>query len=522
MPTYAQTSVNTPASDPVYQALDVLAGHGLADDMIYGQRPYSRREIARLLTRAQRLWTEQSIAYRNAKPGIDVLLERFIREYQDEAEQTPDKRRFRISHGYRMTGYLASSTYRPVPRDNRLGEIDAVIGSFDAYNEGRALARGASVFLTSSHSFHLSRHASVWLEPQIAVNGWNPGPLRLYLTAGWKNIAFQIGRDQLLWGQGSHGGILFSSHARPLDMIKLHNPYPFRFPSIFGVFGPTRITFFVANLGSGSHPRYAFVYGAKASFKPSRYVEVAFSHAIMMGGDGAPGVSFFEPLTELFPVHKLFRNLQVTDIANHEFGLFELCLTLPRLRHAVVYGEGVFEDSPARGLSFPDNLLNQMSFQTGLYLPRLTDSGSMSLRFDHRHIAPWAYRHHRWTTGFTLNRRLLGSPLGPAADGFSMIWGWRRSETIQTMLNGAYETYRPDLYTQTPNKYGGSDRVIKAVDLPDEVRLRLTGTVDWRPITHWAFLVQTGVERVRRFGFVEGNDRVHGMAGLQVTRVMSR
>src|SRR4051812_6644233 len=83
----AQATPNVPLSETVYRDLDVLAASGLIDSMIYGSRPYSRREVMRLLNEARRnlprlisgaAWSEQTIdfylhRYESAPAtGIDV------------------------------------------------------------------------------------------------------------------------------------------------------------------------------------------------------------------------------------------------------------------------------------------------------------------------------------------------------------------------------------------------------------------------------------------------------------------
>ena len=51
--TVAQASVNVSTLDPVYRTIDKLVGHGLVDDIIMGQRPFSRIEIARIIVAAE-------------------------------------------------------------------------------------------------------------------------------------------------------------------------------------------------------------------------------------------------------------------------------------------------------------------------------------------------------------------------------------------------------------------------------------------------------------------------------------
>ena len=48
-PLRAQATVTVPVQDPVYRDLDRLFGAGLVKKMVVGMKPYSRREIARIV-----------------------------------------------------------------------------------------------------------------------------------------------------------------------------------------------------------------------------------------------------------------------------------------------------------------------------------------------------------------------------------------------------------------------------------------------------------------------------------------
>src|SRR5581483_8848458 len=49
----AQATATVSADDPVYRDLDRLFGNGLVKTMLVGQRPYTRREIARIVLDAK-------------------------------------------------------------------------------------------------------------------------------------------------------------------------------------------------------------------------------------------------------------------------------------------------------------------------------------------------------------------------------------------------------------------------------------------------------------------------------------
>src|ERR1700755_379048 len=75
----AQATVTVPVQDPVYRDLDRLFGSGAIKTMIIGQKPYSRREIARIVIDASRTPPSRPLSERNRR-----ILERLSREYAPE------------------------------------------------------------------------------------------------------------------------------------------------------------------------------------------------------------------------------------------------------------------------------------------------------------------------------------------------------------------------------------------------------------------------------------------------------
>ena len=57
-PLYAFSSSNVPIEDPVYYELAKLTGYGLIKSSVYGQRPWSRNEIARQIAEAMQRRTK--------------------------------------------------------------------------------------------------------------------------------------------------------------------------------------------------------------------------------------------------------------------------------------------------------------------------------------------------------------------------------------------------------------------------------------------------------------------------------
>jgi hypothetical protein len=243
-------------------------------------------------------------------------------------------------------------------------------------------------------------------------------------------------------------------------------------------------------------------------------LEIGFSQTIIMGGKGAPEVSLLEAFTEFFPIHKFARNTKYRDIGDHLFGFFDLRWTIAALRNSAIYWESSFDDSPARALPLPGNLLNQMNIQTGIFIPRLNDAGTASLRLEYQHTAPWAYRHGRWVTGHTLNKRTLGSALGPDADGIYAVLRYQPGTNISGTFRIGYEIYRNDIYFSDG---AGSERVLLNTNRDDERRYRFQMASDWRKYTYWSFDIQAAFEYVGQFNFTRANNRFDALLGMGVT-----
>ena len=82
---FAQAALNATPEDAVYHAIDIFIANGLANDVIIGQRPYSRLEVARILKQVRRGLDE-----RRQEPNdpdeitTDAYLERLLAYYEKD------------------------------------------------------------------------------------------------------------------------------------------------------------------------------------------------------------------------------------------------------------------------------------------------------------------------------------------------------------------------------------------------------------------------------------------------------
>jgi hypothetical protein len=497
--------------DPVYRDIDKLIAAGLVKDVIYGHRPWSRREIARIISVAlkNREKIGPPIAPDDREVSLRIYVDDILERLQERFREEPKEFRLHPLEEVRFDYTILDSPFRTVPANNGIGQIDAVINPLVAYREGRHFVDGHTIGLETAHSARLSKYFSLYFRPRFEVLAPNTGSSdanfivqKLYGKFAYRNFELEIGRDSLVWGQGEHGGFLLSNNARPLDMITLGNVSPFYLPWIFKYLGPNSIRIFFAEMGPEREFPHAILSGYKWSFKPVHFFEIGLNHVVLMGGDGANGPSFFEAIGEFTGIlSAVTENKGGAAFTNRIFSV-DGRITFPFLRNSVFYAEVAFDDTNNEiDVLFEDNGL----YFAGFYIPRLTPSGSVDLRLEYRHIPGVAYRHSLYTSGWTLNRRLLGDEIGPDGDGFSAKVRADLTDRLLLETEAAYERRDSDLLTTVTSGPDVVD-IAKAQDNPAEHRVRWQGDLCWQVRKDLEARFGLGYEHAHNFNFAQNQD----------------
>lgn len=532
---FAQASLDADPDDPVYHAIDLFIADGLARDVIMGQRPFTRLEVARILREVRKNLEERKKAEEDSENqewkdysrqlGVRHAMERnlefYEREYARELAGMLPGVTFEALKRAELDLILNTSTPRQIPLANGQGMIRGFVTSFDQYDQGVTLTDGGNSLLKTEHNLYFTRYFALQVQPLFLFQTDRQQEdqaaaqvHKLYLKGGISNFEVEIGRANIYWGQGERGGLMLSTNPRPLDMLRISNPYPLRIPYV----GHMKWTLFVSNLGPDQALAWPYFYGLKWTWKPWKYFEFGLSETVTMGGDGAPKLSFWEPLSELFPFHKWGgKNIGAKDSSNHAFGFLDFRVTIPWLRNSVLYYDGYIEDSIVRAFRLPDNLLNQMGFVAGWYSPRLSAAGDWGLRLEYHHTAPLDYRHSQWTSGYTENGRVMGDALGPDADAAYATLYWRPKPSVQGRLDLAFEDYDSSLYTIETNAQGGGDRILKITDGTHERRYRALAGVRWDAGKRYGLRLSAGYERIDNWNFEPGRSVNNALLGAGLT-----
>lgn len=519
---HANSTRNIPPHSPIYGQIDKLIAFGLVKTSMYGQRPWSRNEAARLTAEAIK-----NSEIKCAEPTTEKILKTcsFIRDILDSLEQefSPPRPLPRknitldLLDRAKFEFLFTNADYRTVPAANGLGTIAAQVNPFTAYRDGKHYVRGANFAFETEHWAQLTKYTSVFFHPRfetmvdLAGNGDAGAVLQnAYAKFNIANVELLAGRDAVIWGHAPEGGVLASSNIRPMDMIKISNDSPFKLPWIFKYLGYNKYTFFVSHLGPEAVYKNSLMYGFAASLKPASFVELGFEHQFTFGGDGAPDYSFLDLVSEFF-LHRLHGGRTGgSNDGDNRFGL-NLRFQIPPLHNSVVYAEGVFEDFGRE--SFFLQFTQQMAFQSGIYLPLLTANTKNSLRLQYEHI-PAAYgRHGLWTSGLTQNGLSRGSPHGSQSQSLLAEWDYIFAFPQKLKVRVLYTNNGSDQFGTTLSSTGGPDRIFKTADNPQEHRFLTEALLTWPVAKKWSIEPRLGYEFVSNFNFQQNNDKHNVVVG---------
>ena len=513
-------SVNVPLSHWSYRAIDTLIGFGVIQTALLGIKPFTRDEMARLIVEAIPRVEELSYQQRLV---ANRLLRRLTLTFQDEVNtQTgtaPEAPVFTWKPVEEVTLEFVQLDGKPV-RMLPESQIDATEGTpLVRNNEDIDYDDGQNVLLTAS------THAKLWdrfaflVQPLFALNFPSDDPVdgdaRLhkgYLKAHLGPFEFELGRDSLWWGQGSRGTLVFSNHARPLNLVQLSMPHPVKLPWIFRYLGWTKMGLFFSVLENDRDISRAKLLGGRLLLKPAPWLELGFVAGVQFDGEGVPSLEandVFEMLTFQNPEGDNGENL------TNQLAAVDLRLTIPFLRYSQIYIEYGGEDTS--GFSFekgnaeiPEFLFGDQAFLVGLYVPRLTDDGRTTFRFEwmandfsnDNTPGVW-YGNSTFTSGFTYKRRVLGHAAG--GDGQEFFWRLTRDLTSKATAGVDFS-------------YQWRGDVILTLDPTAEKERHYRGGLDLRYFFTDAWEVRTrfAMEQVENANLQSGRDRTNALFLLQI------
>ena len=499
-------------SDPAYRDVDRLAQLGLLDSTILGQRPYSRRELARItsLARGQLAAADAEMARRGEAASIvDRLAERF----RTASESLSTRPQFVPLDGVALRA-VSTDADRRAFSGTFPSKLEATIDPLSLPRRlGPPAPRGESGALELAQRAEpvrwLSLHARERFELAVPRPGGDADFRSNLLLGGVRarvgNLALLLGREQLAWATTDEEGLFLSADAPALDQLSLAADRPFLLPGFLRVFGPTQGTLVLADLGRSNVRSHSRLLAYKVSVRPRAALELGATFMNHFGGSGAPTASLGDRLIDFLPFVDIFRRHNYTDPTRPMDVESDKLLGVDgRLRIAALDGltlatQLLIDDFDVHRIP---TLFRWDGAQTfSALLPSVAGS-AYSLRLSAAHTGVRTYTHGQLSNGITTRGILLGDELGPDAKAFGATVTWHGEQGARVALSGRTELYSRSDYVIIDEMTRFDLHRLGAVT--NELRDRVVASVEYPQPGGLTVVARAGAERIRNADFTAG------------------
>lgn len=398
-----QTTVNVPVDSVYYQYLDKLSGMGYVKSLPNGAKPYSRMQMARWVLEAKEMVKVRPMApyLADQLAALEVYAAPEIEALSGGA--LTDHVRFRsasVEMAYHQ-GDAFSYAYQP----------KTMAGSwapFSANQNGHKYGRNGSASAGVEVSGNVSPELAVSIRGRAAWDKDNDGTASLeeaYVKTRLGSVAFEAGRQALVWGEGASGHLLLGNSMKPLTTVQAHLTNPVKVGGFFRFLGEVDLHSFYGfsdrDRGSDAGKRGvndfddAGLIGLRLDVTPSSHFTFGASRISMLGGkeNGLSASDWGNWLTG----KNADRDDKWNDIGGFDF----------RLRYGdfQIYGEAMGEDQ-AGGLP------SKWAHRVGLYLPKISTDGSWDLTLEAAKTTDAWYTHWAYQQGWTYSGDIMGDDMG--------------------------------------------------------------------------------------------------------------
>lgn len=488
-----------PVLDPAYADVELLAAADLVATLAAGEAPHSRAAFARWAAEAAE--RAASLGRPALRPRVAEALARLRRRFPQPAPVA--------LRDAQVDLWLAQSPYRPLG-PGAAGEIDGLLNPILQRNQGRKIADGWTVsaeFAAEAESgrFAASLRPRAWLH---AVRGGESASASVsatfhsaYARLVQGPLALEAGRNSVTMGYGRDGGPLLSGNARGFDMIRLATERPVRLPGRLRGWGQWRASALLARMGADRDVPGSWLSAFRLSNRPGRTVELGLVYVNLQGGDGAPDGTLGERAIDVF----LPFLGGVIELSDKVAGI-DVLVTVPSIR-THFFMNFVATDLRANRDQALRAFWQDAIWAFGARAYGLGSQGRLDVWADAKSAGPLPHTHHQYTSGLTLDGRVLGDPLGPNARGVSVGFAWTAS-AWKAEASVAQERWSADEWTLA-GAFEGDPRPwvwTKTAEFPSEVRRRLT--LEWRREPEpgrIALGVRAAYERAANFAFAGRN-----------------
>lgn len=461
------SSPYVPMDSWVYPAFSRLAALGLAPSGIFGLRPWTRYECARLLEEAE------SYVGDSESSQVTRIYTALAREFAPELKGTAAEHYAQLDSVYaRVTGISG----QPLTDGYHFGKT--IVNDYGRpYQEGANFISGfSSSGSTGPFGFYVRgefEHApsapgvsqsvqnaiqvadqKPLIQPAFAVPAFNQFRLLdTYVMLNLNGWQTSFGK-QTLWTGPTADPFLASNNAQPMYMLRFDQTTPRKLPSFLSFLGPYRLEFWVGKL-TGQHfvatqdPAVGFatsigrsldkqpmLNGQKINFHPTPNFEFGVGKTGLWGGPDFP-------ITAGSTRRSLFGSGNSTGRGNDpgdRRSTFDFSYRIPGLRNWLTLYDDSFVEDEISPIGYP----RRSAHNPGIYMPQLPGLPHMDLRVEAAYtnlpdlIEPPAggffYWNTRYLDGYTNKGDIIGNGTvgrqGIAYRGESTYW-FASDKTIQ-------------------------------------------------------------------------------------------
>jgi hypothetical protein len=397
-----------------YDAIKKLVLAGLTDRVVLNTKPMSRLEMARIVAQAiNKITGDEGGAYAERRDLEDTLY-RLLEEFQPELAELGIEAALREG---KPAGFFQIKPLDKLQVRAAYAKDEITLEN----NQGDSFKDGFNARLATFSRGQVGDFFSATLSPELLIDrhgGVDARVLEGFAKFTRYNVEAGGGRESLWWGPGFHGSMLFSTNARPFDLVKAGAAEPFTLPWIFNYLGPIKLTYFLGQLEQDRDFPHTKLTGIRLNLAPTAFLELGFSRVVQFDGDGRPSVSVGDYFKILFgrgsddPNSPLNNNTLLS--ADFSLRLPNVGRFLPLFKDLEIYGELGWDDTCCGDIFVP--LLP--GGIVGLYSPNLFGSSQTELRIEYAATSKIQFNSSIYTSGYAFKGNPIAHFIGTRGNDF--------------------------------------------------------------------------------------------------------
>ncbi|MGB8768195.1 MAG: capsule assembly Wzi family protein [Candidatus Korobacteraceae bacterium] len=433
-------STYVPLDSWIYPAMEILMARGYINTGFIGLRPWTRMSCARML-----IEMHKNVEYHTDLPPQILQLQKALdAEFADELAAWDGRpvNAIQLDSVYTRVMDIAGT---PVNDSYHFGQtlindygrpywqgVNNITGFSASANDGRFAfyIDGEYQYAPTIPGYPLSVREVIANVDQNPVQPFTPISanqfqlLDTYASVKFGGLDFSVGKQSMWWGPGEGGALLMSNNAAPFWMLQINRTEPFNIPGLSKFLGPFEVSNYFGALQGHEFPPGPYMFGQKASFKPTENLEFGFTRNDVFGGEGHVPITFgsfwnsFTSLNDVSPAVKFSRN---DPGARH--ASFDFTYRLPYVRRwLTLYSDSLVHDDVS-----PVSAPKRSAVNPGIYLTHVPGLPKLDFRAEAVYTDPptpdsvaghFIYWEEVYHDLYLNNRFLMGSWIGREGKGY--------------------------------------------------------------------------------------------------------